>query len=70
MDIRNNVFTERVIRHWTSGGVPIPGGVQKMCRCGAWGHGLAGIVVVGGWLDLMILEVFSNLGFYDSMTEV
>jgi len=25
-----------------------------------------GRVVLGGWLDLMILEVFSNLWFYDS----
>ena len=24
------------------------------------------MVVLGGWLDLMILEVFSNLWFYDS----
>jgi len=32
-----------------------------MCRCGTSGHGLAGIVVLCLWLDLMILEVFSNL---------
>ena len=44
-----------------SGGVPILGGVQKTCRCGTWGRGLAGTVVLGGWLDLLILEVFSNL---------
>jgi len=25
------------------------------------GDGLAGMVVLGWWLDLMILEVFSNL---------
>jgi len=37
-----------------------------MCRCGTWGHGLAGMGVLGGWLDLMILEVFSNLN--DSMS--
>jgi len=48
-----------------SGGVPIPGGVQKMCRCGTLGYGLVGMVVLGGRLDLMILEVFSNLWFYD-----
>jgi len=53
-----------------SGGVIIPGGVQKTCRCGTSGHGLAGMVVLGGQLDLMILEVFSNLNdfmilFYD-----
>jgi len=42
-------------------GVPIPGGVQKTCRCGTSGHGLVRMVVLGGWLDLMILEVFFNL---------
>ena len=25
------------------------------------GYGLVGMVVLGGWLDSMILEVFSNL---------
>ena len=55
-----------------SGGVTIPGGVQKTCRCGTSGHGLAGVVVIGWQLDLMILEVFSNLNdsmilFYDSV---
>jgi len=50
-----------------SGGVPIPEGVQKMCRCGTSGHGLAGMVVLGGWLDSMILEVVSNLN--DSMIQ-
>jgi len=30
-----------------SGGVPIPGGVQEMCRCGTSGHGLAGMGVMG-----------------------
>jgi len=48
------------------GWVTIPGGVQKMCRCGTSGCGLVGMVVLGGWLDLMILVVFSNLRFYDS----
>jgi len=42
------------------GGVPIPGGVQKKCRCGTAGHGLAGTVVLGWWLDLMILGGSSN----------
>jgi len=37
-----------------SGGVTIPGGVEKMCRCGTSGYGLAGREVLGGWLDLMI----------------
>jgi len=36
-----------------------------MCRYGTSGHGLAGMVVLGGWLDFTILEVFSNLN--DSM---
>jgi len=35
-----------------------------MCRCGTLGYGLVGMVVLGGWLD-SILEVFSNLRFYD-----
>jgi len=48
-----------------SGGITIPGGVQKMCRSGSSGHGWAGMVVLGWRLDLMILEVFSNLN--DSM---
>jgi len=39
----------------------MPGGVQKMCRCGTLGYGSVSMVVLGGWLDLMILEVFSNL---------
>ena len=46
---------------WGSGGVPIPGGVQKTCGCGTSGHDLAGVVVLGWLLDLVILEVFSNL---------
>jgi len=36
-----------------------------MCRCGTFGQGLVGMVVMGWRLDLMILEVFSNLN--DSM---
>jgi len=30
-----------------SGGVPVPGGVQKTCGCGTSGHGLAGVGVLG-----------------------
>jgi len=40
-----------------SGGVTI----KKTCGRGTSGHGLAAVVVVGWRLDLMILEVFSNL---------
>jgi len=47
------------------GGVPILGGVQKTCGCGTSGQGLAGMVVLGWRLDLVILEVFSSLWFYD-----
>ena len=32
-----------------------------MCRCGTRGYGLVGMVMLGRWLDWMILEVFSNL---------
>ena len=55
------------------GGVTIPGGVQKTCRCGTSGYGLVGMVVLGWQLDLVTLEIFSNLNdsmilwFYDSM---
>jgi len=55
LDIRKNLFTERVVKHWNkaaqgSGRVTIPEGVQKMCGCGTWGHGLAGMVLlVDGW---------------------
>ena len=42
-------------------GVPIPGGVQKMCRCDTSRYGLVGMVVLGWRVD------FSNLWFYDSM---
>jgi len=43
--------------------------------CGTSGHGLAGVGVLGGWLDFMILEVFSNLNdsvilwFYDELQD-
>ena len=66
------------IRYWKSGQaleqtaqggnwIPIPEGLQKMCRCGTLGHGLAGMVVLGWWLDLVILDIFPNLWFSDSM---
>lgn len=38
----------------------IPGGVWKLCRCGAWGHGsVVHLAVLAQWLDLM-LEAFFN----------
>jgi len=39
-----------------------------MRRYGTSGYGLVGVVFFGGWLDLMILEVFFNLN--DSMNFV
>jgi len=51
LDIRKNFFTEscQALEHAAqgSGGVTIPGGVQKMRRRGSSGHGLAGMVVLG-----------------------
>ena len=46
---------------------PHPWNCLKNLRCGTLGYGLVGMVVLGGWLDLMILEVFSKLSFYDSV---
>ena len=34
--------------------------VQGMWTCGTWGHGSVGMVMMGWWLDLMVLVVFSN----------
>ena len=41
----------------------VPGGIQETFRCCTEGHGLVekyGEIVVGGYLDWIILEVFSN----------
>jgi len=39
------------------GGVTVSGGVQEPWGCGTEGHGWWEILVVGGRLDWMILEV-------------
>lgn len=43
LDIRQNLYTKRDVKHWSrlTRAVPIPGNVQKACRCGTWGSSLA-----------------------------
>ena len=47
--------------------VPEGSASQGLFRCGTEGHGSGEVLVVGGQLDWMVLEVFSNLG--DSVTQ-
>ena len=71
LDIRKNLLKEWsgiAIGCQRGGWVTISGGIQKTCRCVTSGYGLVGLVLLGWWLDFMILEVFSNLWFYDSPT--
>jgi len=64
LDIRKNFFTEE----WSDFGIGCPGKwlshhpwrCSKMCTYGSSGHGLAGMVLLGGWLDFMIFKVFES----------
>lgn len=53
---------DEVVRPWHRLVFPIPGGIEKMYKCGIWGCGFVVVLaVLGQWLDLTILESFSNL---------
>jgi len=67
LDIGKNFFPARVVRPWSR----LPRAVvespsleefkNRMDVVTRGGHGLAGMVGLGWWLDLMISEAFSNL---------
>jgi len=41
-----------------------------MCRCGTSGHSFTDMVVLGGWLNLVNLKVFSSLNDSVVATEI
>ena len=65
MHIRKKIFSERAVKHWNRlprevVESPSPE-VFKKCVCIPERQVLVGMVVMGCWLEQMILEVFSNL---------
>jgi len=46
------------------GGLTVPGGVQNPCGRGTEGRGQQAVLVVGGWLDWMSSEIYSNLNYF------
>lgn len=55
MNIRKNLFPERVVKHWNRLSrelvVTVPVNVEELYRCSAEGHGLADMIVICQWLD-------------------